>query len=274
MLHYYCIINNTHNFNNGCIFALKIYDARKVLLLGNIAAFFDIDGTLHRDSLMIEHFKKLIKFEVINDKYWYDQLKHTYEKWVKRKGEYDNYLLEAAQIYIDSLKGVKREIIDYTSDRVINLKFDKVYRYTRAMIKWHVDMGHTVIFISGSPDFLVEKMSKMYDATDYIGTKYIFEDGVFSGKIEPMWESKDKNVAIGKFIKKYDIDLSQCYAYGDTNGDLSMLKKVKHPVAINPTHELVYKIKSEPELSEKISIIVERKDVIYNLKSDIDTIEL
>ena len=25
-----------------------------------IAAFFDIDGTLYRDSLMIEHFKKLI----------------------------------------------------------------------------------------------------------------------------------------------------------------------------------------------------------------------
>ena len=27
--------------------------------MGNIAAFFDIDGTLYRDSLLIEHFKKL-----------------------------------------------------------------------------------------------------------------------------------------------------------------------------------------------------------------------
>ena len=30
--------------------------------MGKIAAFFDIDGTLYRDSLMVEHFKKLIKY--------------------------------------------------------------------------------------------------------------------------------------------------------------------------------------------------------------------
>lgn len=242
--------------------------------MANIAAFFDIDGTLYRDSLMVEHFKKLIKFEVIDEKYWYDQLKHTYEKWAKRKGEYDSYLLETAQIYVNSLKGVKREIIDYTSDRVINLKFDKVYRYTRSIIQQHVDMGHIVIFISGSPDFLVEKMAQRYSATDYIGSKYLFEDGVFSGKIVPMWESKDKKKSIDSFIEKYNIDLSQCYAYGDTSGDLSMLKRVKFPVAINPTHELMSKIKSETELSRRIKIVIERKDVIYSIGADVELIEV
>lgn len=34
--------------------------------MANTAAFFDIDGTLFRNSLMIEHFKKLIKYEVID----------------------------------------------------------------------------------------------------------------------------------------------------------------------------------------------------------------
>ena len=33
--------------------------------MNNIAAFFDIDGTLYRDSLLIEHFRKLIKYELI-----------------------------------------------------------------------------------------------------------------------------------------------------------------------------------------------------------------
>ena len=40
--------------------------------MGNVAAFFDIDGTLYRDSLMTEHFKKLIKYEA--DSWWWDQL--------------------------------------------------------------------------------------------------------------------------------------------------------------------------------------------------------
>ena len=32
----------------------------------NIAAFFDIDGTIHRNSLLIEHFKMLVKYEYID----------------------------------------------------------------------------------------------------------------------------------------------------------------------------------------------------------------
>lgn len=37
--------------------------------MGKIAAFFDIDGTLYRDSLMVEHFKKLIKYDIIDQKH-------------------------------------------------------------------------------------------------------------------------------------------------------------------------------------------------------------
>ena len=42
--------------------------------MGKIAAFFDIDGTLYRDSLMVEHFKKLIKYDIIDQKAWLEIL--------------------------------------------------------------------------------------------------------------------------------------------------------------------------------------------------------
>ena len=48
-----------------------------------IAAFFDIDGTLYRDSLMTEHFKKLIKYEVVDEKYWLNGVKDSYINWIK-----------------------------------------------------------------------------------------------------------------------------------------------------------------------------------------------
>lgn len=38
----------------------------------NIAALFDIDGTIFRDSLLTAHFKKLVKYEIIS----YDKIKH------------------------------------------------------------------------------------------------------------------------------------------------------------------------------------------------------
>ena len=40
-----------------------------------VAAFFDIDGTIFRNSLMIKHFMKLMTFEVIDPAIWYTRSK-------------------------------------------------------------------------------------------------------------------------------------------------------------------------------------------------------
>ena len=56
--------------------------------------FFDIDGTLYRDSLMIEHFKKLLKYDILDEALWHANVKHKYKNWKKRRGNYDDYLLE------------------------------------------------------------------------------------------------------------------------------------------------------------------------------------
>jgi len=87
-----------------------------------------------------------------------------------------------------------------------------------------------------------------------------------------MWDSDSKNKAIHQLEKDYNIDLTESYAYGDTNGDLSMLRRVGRPVAINPTHELLDSIKEDPELLKKSRIVVERKDVIYNLPPNVEMI--
>ena len=44
-----------------------------------------------------------------------------------------------------------------------------------------------------------------------------------------------------------------------------MFELVGHPYAINPTKELVEKIKQHPEVAKKITIIVERKNMIYKI---------
>ena len=242
--------------------------------MGKIAAFFDIDGTLYRDSLMVEHFKKLIKYDIIDQKAWLEHAKDTFLDWDKRQGNYDAYLDKVCDIYVKYLIGLDKTCIDFTSDQVINLKSDRVYKYTRSRIKWHLDNGHIVIFISGSPGFLVEKMAKKYNATDCIGSDYIFENDVFNGTVIPMWDSKSKNKAIDDFITKYDIDSNKSYAYGDTNGDITMLKRVGNPIAINPTKELLSHIKTNPTLSKTSKIIVERKDIIYSLSPNIEIFDI
>ena len=239
----------------------------------NTAAFFDIDGTIFRNSLMIEHFIKLINFEVIDPEIWYTKVKKVYDEWEKRHGDFEQYLETLAGVYLENLKGVNKLYMEFIADHVINVNGDMVYKYSRNQIEWHKKQGHKVFFISGSPDFLVSKMAEKYGATEFRGTLYLVdEDNKFTGEIVKMWDSESKKRVIKELIKKYDVDLENSYAYGDTTGDLSMLRMMGNPIAINPNRLLLESIREDKKLSERAIIIVERKDVIYKLDPNVEVL--
>ncbi|MCT4543024.1 MAG: HAD-IB family hydrolase [Vallitalea sp.] len=234
--------------------------------MSTIAAFFDIDGTLYREGLITEIFKKLIKSEIIEQTRWYNEVREKYIQWDKRIGNYDDYLLKMAEIYIDAIKGLHKTQIEFIAGKVIQQKGDRVYTYTRNKIKWHIQQGHKVITVSGSPHELVSAMSIKHGFHDFIGSEYLTDhNDLYTGEVIPMWDSINKKKAIHRLVEKYNIDLAKSFAYGDTAGDFSMLKSVAYPVAINPTKELVTKLKEDDETSSKAKIIVERKDMIYEL---------
>lgn len=232
----------------------------------NIAAFFDIDGTIYREGLITEVFKKIIKYELVEEKKWYRDVRPAFLKWDKRQGDYDDYLLKMVDIYVEAIKGIDRHHIEYIAKKVIEQKGDRVYTFTRERIKWHKEQGHKVIAISGSPIELVREMSNKYNMDDFRGSIYLKdENDTYTGEIIPMWDSVSKENAINELIEKYNIDLEKSFAYGDTSGDYTMFELVGTPYAINPTKELLGKVINNKEILEKINVIVERKDVTYNL---------
>lgn len=240
-----------------------------------IAAFFDIDGTLVRESILIKHFKKLVKYGIIPEVHWVNSIKPKYEAFERRYGDFDDYLDEVSSVYKEKLIGLHKSLINFTAQQVIDEGGEMVYRYTREMIKYHKEQGHLVFFISGSPDFLVEKLAKRYGITGFRGTHYAFDqDGIFSGDIIQMWDSKSKQREFISIKNEFDIDFEKSFAYGDTNGDYSMLKAMGHGVAINPSQKLLDMIREDEQLSKKVDIIIERKDVIYCVNSDVKTLDI
>lgn len=239
----------------------------------NIVAFFDIDGTIFRNSLMIEHFQKLMTYEVIDPGIWYTKVKKVYLEWERRYGDFEQYLEILAGVYLDQLKGIDKAYIEFIAAHVIEANGDMVYKYSRDQIEWHKSQGHKVFFVSGSPDFLVSKMAEKYEVTDYRGTLYkVDKDNKFTGEIVRMWDSESKQKVINELIEEYNVDLENSYAYGDTTGDLSMLRIIGHPVAINPNMHLLLAIREDEMLSKNTTIIVERKNVIYKLDSKVEII--
>lgn len=235
-----------------------------------IAAFFDIDGTIFRDSLMVAHFIKMREFQIIDDTKWHAQLHMSREAWKKRRSDYDTYLDDITTAYVDSLRGVSYADVMFAARHVIQNRADEVYKFTRSRIQQHQKHNHLVIFISGSPDFLVRQMARVWKADIYRGSSYVFSKGLFTGEILPMWDSASKQNAITELVNIHNIDMKNSFAYGDTNGDFSMLKSVGNPYAINPARELLENIKDDFILREKTKIIIERKDVIYKVLPDVD----
>ena len=231
-----------------------------------VAAFFDIDGTISREGFISEMFKKMIKYELIDNSKWYNEVEPAFTKWDKRVGDYDIYLQKMVDIYTETVKNTNAFHIAYIAKKVIEQKGERVYTYSRERIRWHKEQGHVVIAISGSPIELVSEVSKMYGMDDYRGTIYqVGSNGIYNGEIIPMWDSQSKRKAVLEMADKHDIDLSRSYAYGDTNGDYSMLQLVGNPFAINPTRELLSHIRNDSQLKEKFTVIVERKDVTYQM---------
>ncbi|MBQ8993164.1 MAG: HAD-IB family hydrolase, partial [Turicibacter sp.] len=99
--------------------------------MSKIAAFFDIDGTIYREGLITEVFKKIIKYELIEEGVWHHEIKPVYLKWDRREGDYDEYLLKMVDAYTQAIQGVSKEHIDHVAQKVINQKGDRVYTFSR-----------------------------------------------------------------------------------------------------------------------------------------------
>lgn len=233
------------------------------------AAFFDIDGTLYREGLITEVFKKFVTYELVDERLWHDEVKPSFMKYDRRQGEYDDYLIKMVDIYRQTLIGLSNEHVLHIADKVIQQKGERVYTFTRDAILHHQKQQHLVIAISGSPLELVEAMASKYRFDDCRGTIYMTDQhGIYTGEVIPMWDRDSKKKAILELALDYDINLDESYAYGDTTGDFTMFELVGHPFAINPTRELLDKIIACEKVRKKITLIVERKNVIYRMNPE------
>ena len=228
-----------------------------------IAALFDIDGTIYRDSLLISHYNCLKEHKMISAE---NQIKvdDLLKRWENRHYDYEDYLKVLVDIYVESMIGKDAEVYDILAKQVIQNNKDKLYRYTRDRIQWHKSQGHKVFFISGSPNFLVTSLAEALGVNLSFGSQYVVENQKFTGQVIPLWDSESKKNLIEKLVKEYDIDLSQSYAYGDTTGDLQMLKSVGYPVTINPNSRLMDLLIEE---TLPCKIILERKNLIWEFET-------
>lgn len=225
-------------------------------------AVFDIDGTIFRSSLTVELVNALIKAGIF-PKRAKDEMEEDYLAWINRKGHYDTYMKQLVRILFKYIRGCKKKDIDEIVRKVLAWQKDRVYRYTRDLIKSLRAKGYFLLAISGSPSYMVSRFTKSMGFHASFGIVYEVKRGRFTGEISDMTPIEDKKKVFQEFIEdqKLNVDFTHSIAVGDTDGDIPMLEMVGNPIAFNPNRELAEFAKCEGWV-----IVVERKDVIYEVK--------
>lgn len=225
-------------------------------------AAFDIDGTLFRSGLHREVFYELYKMGILPSDLG-EETTQKHREWRDRIHgnafeEFERVMIGGLDSYLPQLR-----ISDYDEavKRVIDKKAENVYVYTRDLLCRLQKEGYMTIAISGSQQELVEPFARRYGFDAWIGQQWERGEEYFTGNVVKTHTGKDK--IIQRLIEEHDLTLTDSYAVGDSNGDSGMLGIVDHPIAFNPTFELL-----EKAIEQGWKIVIERKNTSIELAKE------
>lgn len=223
-------------------------------------AFFDIDGTLFRSSLLIEVVEKLVAEGVFPH-----EAKQTYipfyNSWRRREGGYGEYINAVVSSYMLHIKGVHYGDLRDIARQIADEQGGHVYRFTRDLVAKLKHDDYFVVAISHSPKTILDEFCKGYGFDKVYGRIYeIGPQDRFTGAVENMADIDDKANIVERVFEKEDVTNEGSYGIGDTAGDIRLLECVQNPICFNPNNELYTH-------AQKVGwkVVIERKDVIYEL---------
>ena len=100
-------------------------------------------------------------------------------------------------------------------------------------IRKHRDAGHTIVFITGALDFIIEPIAGLADVV--VTARLQERGGLFTGDMErPPLVGEARASWLREYARANNVDLDASYAYADSMSDLPLLEAVGNPVAVNP----------------------------------------
>jgi fatty acyl-CoA reductase len=203
---------------------------------GEVAAIFDVDGTLV-DSNVVSHYAWLrlrdlpvalrplwaAAFVARVPYYWaLDKISRAHFN----RAFYKNYR---------GWKPTHARALGRESFSGYVLK--RLYPEAISALRAHKEAGHRVVILSGALDFIIEPFGDLAD--DVLTARLEEDNGVYTGELSGAPVAGEARARmLASFARRRNLDLSRSYAYADSISDLPMLEAVGNPVAVNPDSRL------------------------------------
>jgi HAD superfamily hydrolase (TIGR01490 family) len=201
------------------------------------AAFFDLDKTLMEGSSALHFGRAAYRAGMVSRR----QL--ASDAWANLRfrlhGSTDQGTDELRQRILDAIAGQRAVDLARMGPDVLTGILPLIYREVLEEAYGHQDAGRRVYIVTAASQELAEVLAHVLVLDGGIGMRSEVRDGVYTGKpAGPFTYREGKAVAIRELAEREGIDLSESYAYSDSESDLPMMRAVGHPVAVNPDRAL------------------------------------
>jgi HAD superfamily hydrolase (TIGR01490 family) len=204
-------------------------------------AIFDVDYTITKKETLMELFKYVIKED-------------------KRNLVYIPRAITSGLLYLTKVYDEKRvkesflKFIDGKTEKEIKELVNRFYqnRLSKILYEDSIEMmknlkkeGYDIYLISASPEFYLYELYAIEVIDKIIGTKFIFDQGIFKRKMRGFnCKGEEKVRRLKEILKeeKIEVDFKNSYMFSDSLSDKPLLDLVGNPYLIN------YRKKNEIEI--------------------------
>ena len=201
----------------------------------HIGAFFDLDQTLFAGFSATAFTRDQIKSGKLSPRDFVDSLRATLSFALGRTG-FSTFVSATAAVYRGIDESVLEEAGQHAFDEYL---VTEIYPESRAIVKAHQEMGHTVAIITSATRYQAQPVANELGIEHMLYTRLGVENGVMTGGvIRPTCYGEGKAEAARSLTAKYNLDLEQSYFYSDSHEDLPLFDIVGRPRPLNPTRKL------------------------------------
>lgn len=203
-----------------------------------VAAFFDVDNTIVRGASAFHIARGLRQRGYFRNRdlirFGWEQVK--YLVFGESQEQITTVRVEALSIIKGWSVAEMAAIGEEVFDEILAMR---IFPGTKALIDEHRAQGHEVWLVTASPLEIGRLIARRLKATGALGTVAEHKGGLYTGNlVGDLMHGEAKAVAVRDLAARRNLDLTRCFAYGDSMNDSAMLSAVGHGCAINPDSRL------------------------------------
>jgi HAD superfamily hydrolase (TIGR01490 family) len=201
------------------------------------AAFFDLDKTIIAKSSTLAFSRPFYDGGLLSRR---AVLRSAYAQFMFALSGADHDQLEKMRSYLTRMiAGWDVEVVRRSVNETLHAIIDPiVYDEAVELIEQHHAAGRDVVIVSASGSEVVEPIGEMLGADHVVATRLVEVDGRYTGEVEYYAYGPNKAKAMQQLAVERGYDLSDSFAYSDSETDAPMLEVVGHPFAVNPDKNL------------------------------------